>query len=138
MIRPPPSVGDFVLAGQLVVAAGTREIIVLHLILAFLVHRDNHPPAIRLLAIEKDHLFQRAGHGDVELSVIILILKMPFALAEEESLDKIPKDMGDKLGGLVVVIQRRIIFIDAEGGKFVAQSHKFGNLADLLPIEAVR
>ena len=114
MVRPPPAIGDFVLARQLVIPLRTREVIVLYLILVFFVNRHNHPPSARLLAVEKDHLLQRARHRDVELPIIAFVLELSFALSEDKAFHKIPENMGDELGGLVVEIQRGVVFIDAE------------------------
>lgn len=114
MVGPPPTVGDFVLTSQIIVTFGAWQVIMLHLFLVFLIHRHDHPPASRLFALEEDHLLQSAGNGDVELAVIGAVFELPVVLAVDEALHKIPKNMRNQLRRLVVEVERRVIFVDAE------------------------
>ena len=63
------------------------------MLLIFLIHRYQHPPTTGLLAVEEDHFVQRASDGNVELPVIVLVLEIAVALAEDETLHEIPEDV---------------------------------------------
>ena len=110
----PPPVGYLVVAGQTIVTFGARKIVVLGDVFFLVDHRDEHPPATCLLAAEKDQFAECAGHGDAVLTVVLLAFEPDVVGTVEESLHKIPDDMGDELGGLVTVIHGGIILVDAE------------------------
>lgn len=90
MIGSPPAFRDFVLAGEIVIPFGAGKIIMLQLILVFLVHRNQHPPAIGFPAVEEDQFLRCAGNGNVELAIVAAVLELPVVLAEEEPFHEIP------------------------------------------------
>lgn len=115
MIRPPPPIRNLILTGQVEIPLRARQVVVLHVVSVLLVHRHGHPPSAGFPAVVENQLVQRAGDGDVELTVVFLVFELTVVLPIQEPFDEIPENMRDELRSLVVEIEGRVVLINPEG-----------------------